>query len=74
MRAECTDTRSRAMTMLSLDHLCALLKYALQRMKHVGVGGIKEISAHFNNSFVRLVLRRDFFYTLFSALEMEKIH
>ncbi|XP_064652120.1 MYND-type zinc finger-containing chromatin reader ZMYND8-like isoform X2 [Lineus longissimus] len=36
MRAECTDTRSRAMTMLSLDHLCSLLRFALQRMKHMG--------------------------------------
>lgn len=36
MRAECIDTRSKAMQMLTVDQLCTLLKYALQRMKHEG--------------------------------------
>ncbi|WAR17814.1 PKCB1-like protein [Mya arenaria] len=36
MRAECVDTRSKAMEMLTIDQLCTLLKYALDRMKHVG--------------------------------------
>ncbi|XP_069701983.1 MYND-type zinc finger-containing chromatin reader ZMYND8 isoform X2 [Periplaneta americana] len=33
LHAENTDTRSRAMKLLSLDHLCNLLKYAVSRMK-----------------------------------------
>ncbi|KAJ8321843.1 hypothetical protein KUTeg_000314 [Tegillarca granosa] len=36
MRAECIDTRSKAMSMITLDTLCTLLKYALERMKHQG--------------------------------------
>ncbi|KAL3892310.1 hypothetical protein ACJMK2_004527 [Sinanodonta woodiana] len=36
MRAECVDTRSKAMSMISLDTLCMLLKYALERMQHQG--------------------------------------
>ena len=40
MRAECIDTRSKAMQMLTVDQLCTLLKYALQRMKHEGVSNI----------------------------------
>ncbi|KAH9496698.1 hypothetical protein Btru_009693 [Bulinus truncatus] len=36
MRAECTDTRSKTMTMISLDTLCTLLKFALERMRSVG--------------------------------------
>ncbi len=37
MRAECTDTRSKAMSMLSVDQLCGMLRYVLQRMKHTTV-------------------------------------
>ena len=37
MRAECVDTRSKAMEMLTIEQLCTLLKYALERMKHAGV-------------------------------------
>ena len=37
MRAECTDTRSPAMAMITVDQLCLLLKFALQRMKCQGV-------------------------------------
>ena len=37
MRAECTDTRSKSMEMLTLDQLCTLLMYALERMQHAGV-------------------------------------
>ncbi|XP_069106879.1 MYND-type zinc finger-containing chromatin reader ZMYND8-like isoform X2 [Argopecten irradians] len=36
MRAECIDTRSKAMSMISIDTLCTLLKYALERMTHQG--------------------------------------
>ncbi|CAL1532484.1 unnamed protein product, partial [Lymnaea stagnalis] len=36
MKAECTDTRSKAMAMITLDKLCTLLKYALERMRTVG--------------------------------------
>ncbi|XP_078331384.1 uncharacterized protein LOC111122145 isoform X3 [Crassostrea virginica] len=36
MRAECVDTRSKAMSMITVDTLCTLLKYALERMKHQG--------------------------------------
>ncbi|KAK3611560.1 hypothetical protein CHS0354_018075 [Potamilus streckersoni] len=36
MRAECVDTRSKAMGMITLDTLCMLLKYALERMQHQG--------------------------------------
>ncbi|KAK3088501.1 hypothetical protein FSP39_019930, partial [Pinctada imbricata] len=36
MRAECVETRSKAMSMISLDAFCTLLKYALERMKHQG--------------------------------------
>ncbi|XP_060590917.1 MYND-type zinc finger-containing chromatin reader ZMYND8-like isoform X3 [Ruditapes philippinarum] len=36
MRAECVDTRSKAMEMLTIEQLCTLLKYALERMKHAG--------------------------------------
>ena len=37
MRAECVDTRSKSMEMLSIEQLCTLLKFALERMKHNGV-------------------------------------
>lgn len=37
MRAECVDTRSKAMSMITVETLCTLLKYALERMKHQGV-------------------------------------
>ena len=37
MRAECIDTRSKAIQMLTLDQLCTLFKYAIERMKHEGV-------------------------------------
>ncbi|XP_059165862.1 MYND-type zinc finger-containing chromatin reader ZMYND8-like isoform X2 [Physella acuta] len=36
MKAECTDTRSKSMAMITLDTLCTLLKYALDRMRTVG--------------------------------------
>ncbi|KAL5013388.1 hypothetical protein ScPMuIL_007658 [Solemya velum] len=36
MRAECIDTRSKAMSMISLDTLCTLLSYVLERMQHQG--------------------------------------
>ncbi|XP_062606646.1 MYND-type zinc finger-containing chromatin reader Zmynd8-like isoform X2 [Saccostrea cucullata] len=36
MRAECVDTRSKAMSMITVDTLCTLLMYALERMKHQG--------------------------------------
>lgn len=36
MRAECVDTRSKAMSMITVETLCTLLKYALERMKHQG--------------------------------------
>ncbi|XP_055871580.1 MYND-type zinc finger-containing chromatin reader ZMYND8-like [Biomphalaria glabrata] len=36
MRAECTDTRSKTMSIISLDTLCTLLKFALERMRSVG--------------------------------------
>ncbi|CAI9721069.1 kinase C-binding 1-like isoform X1 [Octopus vulgaris] len=34
MRAECINTRSKAMSMISHEQFCVLLKYALNRMKH----------------------------------------
>uniref|UniRef100_A0A8C4WQ15 Protein kinase C-binding protein 1-like n=1 Tax=Eptatretus burgeri TaxID=7764 RepID=A0A8C4WQ15_EPTBU len=34
--AECTETQSKAMSMLSTEQLSFLLKFALQRMKHTG--------------------------------------
>ena len=34
MKAECVDTQSKAMRLLSLDQLCMVLKFALQRLKH----------------------------------------
>ena len=37
MRAECVDTRSSAMSIISVDTLCSLLGFALERMKHQGV-------------------------------------
>ena len=37
MSAECIDTRSKAIQMLTLDQLCTLFKYAIERMKHEGV-------------------------------------
>jgi len=35
--AECIETQSKAMTMLTLDQLSFLLKFALQKMKQPGV-------------------------------------
>lgn len=35
--AECIETQSKAMTMLTLDQLSYLLKFALQKMKQPGV-------------------------------------
>ena len=37
MRAEIIDTRSKAIQMLTLDQLCTLFKYAIERMKREGV-------------------------------------
>uniref|UniRef100_A0A8C4NAR0 Uncharacterized protein n=1 Tax=Eptatretus burgeri TaxID=7764 RepID=A0A8C4NAR0_EPTBU len=34
--AECVETQSKAMGLLTADHLCYLLRLALQRMKHPG--------------------------------------
>ncbi|CAE1251482.1 Protein kinase C-binding protein 1 [Acanthosepion pharaonis] len=34
MRAECVDTRSKSMSMITQEQFCALLKHALTRMKH----------------------------------------
>ncbi|XP_064596606.1 MYND-type zinc finger-containing chromatin reader ZMYND8-like isoform X2 [Liolophura sinensis] len=34
LRAECVDTRSKSMSMITLDQLCMLLKFALERMQH----------------------------------------
>ncbi|ELT95529.1 hypothetical protein CAPTEDRAFT_219104 [Capitella teleta] len=34
MKAECLDTRSKAMSMVNVDTLCILLTYAMERMKH----------------------------------------
>ncbi|XP_067665413.1 MYND-type zinc finger-containing chromatin reader ZMYND8-like [Haliotis asinina] len=36
LRAECTDSRSHAMAMITVETLCFLLKFALERMKHGG--------------------------------------
>ncbi|XP_035828757.1 protein kinase C-binding protein 1, partial [Aplysia californica] len=36
MQAECTDTRSKAMSMITVDVLCTLMRYALDRMRAVG--------------------------------------
>ncbi|CAG2217408.1 Protein kinase C-binding protein 1 [Mytilus edulis] len=36
MRAECVDTQSMAMSMITVDTLCSLLGFALERMKHQG--------------------------------------
>lgn len=35
--AECIETQSKAMTMLSIDQLSYLLKFALQKIKQPGV-------------------------------------
>ena len=35
--AECIETQSKAMTMLTIDQLSFLLKFALQKMKQPGV-------------------------------------
>lgn len=35
--AECIETQSKAMTMLNLEQLSYLLKFALQKMKQPGV-------------------------------------
>ena len=37
MRAECIDTRSKAIQMLTQDQLCTRFKYAIERMKQEGV-------------------------------------
>ncbi|CAH1775641.1 unnamed protein product [Owenia fusiformis] len=36
MKAECVDSRSPSMAQVTIDQLCVLLKFALQRMKHQG--------------------------------------
>lgn len=38
--AECIETQSKAMTMLNLEQLSYLLKFALQKMKQPGVSQI----------------------------------
>lgn len=41
--AECIETQSKAMTMLNLEQLSYLLKFALQKMKQPGVSQIQFI-------------------------------
>jgi len=38
--AECIETQSKAMTMLTIDQLSFLLKFALQKIKQPGVRGL----------------------------------
>lgn len=38
--AECIETQSKAMTMLTIDQLSYLLKFALQKIKQPGVRGV----------------------------------
>lgn len=41
--AECIETQSKAMTMLTLDQLSYLLKFALQKMKQPGVSALTSL-------------------------------
>lgn len=38
--AECIETQSKAMTMLTIDQLSYLLKFALQKIKQPGVRAV----------------------------------
>lgn len=40
--AECIETQSKAMTMLTIDQLSYLLKFALQKIKQPGVSLVKK--------------------------------
>ena len=55
MKAECVDTKSKSMSMLTLDQLCTLLVYAIQRMKKSGVSRTIII-----NQYKRGILFRSF--------------
>ena len=51
--AECIETQSKAMTMLTLEQLSYLLKFALQKMKQPGVSPLHALtltSARFSMS------------------------
>lgn len=47
--AECIETQSKAMTMLTIDQLSYLLKFALQKIKQPGVRLVK---IHFNSGLI----------------------
>lgn len=55
MRAECVETRSKAMSRISVDTLCLLLRYALERMQQPGVSimNIWHFFGQFKVSFSR---------------------
>ena len=48
LESECVDTQSKAMAKLSVSQLSRLLNFALQRMKHQGVGTNLYIVIYFN--------------------------
>lgn len=44
--AECIETQSKAMMMLTLEQLSYLLKFALQKMKQPGVSPVVPVFFH----------------------------